>query len=86
MKGDISMTERINDFCNTGWTPPESHKICNRCGKLNDSLLSNLCQDCQHDDEVTAKFRTLVLAIEQDAAEEKDRQYEISFARYGGAQ
>jgi ribosomal protein L37E len=72
MKGETLMTERINDFCNTGWTPPESHKICNRCGKLNDSLLSNLCQDCQHDDD-----------YKRDVADEKDRQSEISFAREG---
>jgi RNA polymerase subunit RPABC4/transcription elongation factor Spt4 len=75
------MIERLNDFCNTGWTPPESHKICNRCGKLNDSLLSNLCQDCRHDDEVTEKFHTLVLAIERDEQEEHDRQEIIQWAR-----
>jgi hypothetical protein len=44
------MTERINDFCCTGYTPYPDQKICIRCGAGHNNYLQMLCNDCRQDD------------------------------------
>ena len=58
----------------TGYTPPESHKLCIRCGELNDCEFQLLCDACRLNDEYhVSETRQL----------ENDHLAEISFARMG---
>ena len=40
------MTERINDFCCTGYTPAPT-RVCWGCGKYFQSYFDHVCEDCQ---------------------------------------
>ena len=66
-----------NFYPTTGYTPPETHKLCIRCGQLNDNPFTILCDDCHLDDEYhTSETRKL----------ENDHFAEVTYARTGGAQ